>query len=403
MAFILLTIFNKYAKLYCIVNFIEVKKLVRKLKKTVSNISPILIKMADDEFVINFGSETVTIMERYYKGLDLLANDTLEEAELIFKNLVNEVRGYYDSIVALINIFSERGDFPNISKIYNVGTKDLKLILGQLPENGKIPFTYASNKGFLKFLYKLGVKHLNTSRINDAITNFKLLLSLNPHDEFDVLEVLLQALFEKEEYEEILTLTSNIDDIKNPSIIYNRILALLKLEKRDEALSIIRELKEENLMVFKDLDFNKDYAMDISEYISLSVIDDKSQYYWNNFYRYWIDENDSLEFLKANIKNTDNLAKNYIDPLETFKHYLEEQDLKEATIKSHIDNLLIFKDFLNDFEKIEEKMKELKVTSAKSSFGKYFTTLNKYYSFNSKNNSFNFKEKLKELKIKCDM
>ena len=343
MAFILLTIFNKYAKLYCIVNFIEVKKLVRKLKKTVSNISPILIKMADDEFVINFGSETVAIMERYYKGLDLLANDTLEEAELIFKNLVNEVRGYYDSIVALINIFSERGDFPNISKIYNVGTKDLKLILGQLPENGKIPFTYASNKGFLKFLYKLGVKHLNTSRINDAITNFKLLLSLNPHDEFDVLEVLLQALFEKEEYEEILTLTSHIDDIKNPSIIYNRILALLKLEKRDEALSIIRELKEENLMVFKDLDFNKDYAMDISEYISLSVIDDKSQYYWNNFYRYWIDENNSLEFLKANIKNTDNLAKNYIDPLETFKHYLEEQDLKEATIKSHIDNLLILR------------------------------------------------------------
>ena len=125
--------------------------MVRKLKKTVSNISPILIKMADDEFVINFGSETVAIMERYYKGLDLLANDTLEEAELIFKNLVNEVRGYYDSIVALINIFSERGDFPNISKIYNVGTKDLKLILGQLPENGKIPFTYASNKGFLKF------------------------------------------------------------------------------------------------------------------------------------------------------------------------------------------------------------------------------------------------------------
>ena len=61
-------------------------------------------------------------------------------------------------------------------------------------------------------------------------------------------------------------------------------------------------------MVFKDLDFNKDYAMDISEYISLSVIDDKSQYYWNNFYRYWIDENNSLEFLKANIKNTDKIT-----------------------------------------------------------------------------------------------
>lgn len=376
--------------------------MVRKLKKTVSNIGPILIKMTDDEFVINFGSETVTIMERYYKGLDLLANDNLEEAELIFKNLVNEVRGYYDSIVALINIFSERGDFPNISKIYNVGVRDLKLILEQLPENGKIPFTYASNKGFLKFLYKLGVKHLNTSRINDAITNFQLLLRLNPNDEFDVLEVLLQALFEKEKYEDILALTSDIDNLKNHSIIYNRILALLKLNRKDEALKSILELKEENLKIFKDLNLNKDYAMDISEYISLSVIDDKSQYYWNNFYRYWADDIGSLEFLISNIKNTDNLSKNTINPLETFSHYLEEQDLKEATIKNHLDNLDIFIEILDNFDLIISRLESLSETTSKTNLNKIITSLNKYFSFiiQDKEKAKSFKDELKKFKDK---
>ena len=376
--------------------------MVRKLKKTVSNIGPVLIKMADNDFIINFGSETVTIMERYYKGLDLLANDNLEEAELIFKNLVNEVRGYYDSIIALINIFSERGDFPNISKIYNVGVRDLKLILGQLPEDGKIPFTYASNKGFLKFLYKLGVKHLNTSRINDAITNFKLLLKLNPNDEFDVLEVLLQALFEKEEYDEILSLTSDLNNIKNASIIYNRILALLKLNRKDEALAIILELKEDNLKIYKNLDLNKDYAMDISEYISLSVIDDKSQYYWNNFYRYWADDIGSLQFLISNIKNTDNLAKNSINPLETFKHYLEEQDLKEATIKNHLDNLEIFVEVLNEFDLILSKLESISETTSKTNLNKIITSLNKYFSFiiQDKERAKSLKDELKKFKDK---
>mgnify|MGYP003590718855 CR=1 FL=1 len=397
-----MTIFSKYVKIHCIVNFIEVKILVRKLKKTVSNIGPVLIKMADNDFIINFGSETVTIMERYYKGLDLLANDNLEEAELIFKNLVNEVRGYYDSIIALINIFSERGDFPNISKIYNVGVRDLKLILGQLPEDGKIPFTYASNKGFLKFLYKLGVKHLNTSRINDAITNFKLLLKLNPNDEFDVLEVLLQALFEKEEYDEILSLTSDLNNIKNASIIYNRILALLKLNRKDEALAIILELKEDNLKIYKNLDLNKDYAMDISEYISLSVIDDKSQYYWNNFYRYWADDIGSLQFLISNIKNTDNLAKNSINPLETFKHYLEEQDLKEATIKNHLDNLEIFVEVLNEFDLILSKLESISETTSKTNLNKIITSLNKYFSFiiQDKERAKSLKDELKKFKDK---
>jgi len=377
--------------------------LVRKLKKTAVSTNPILIKMAENEYVINFGSETVSIMERYYKGLDLLANDNLQEAELIFKGLVNGVRAYYDSVIALINIFSERGDFPNIAKIFNVGIKDFKLILGQLPVNGTIPFTYASNKAFLKFLYKLGVKHINTSRVNDAITNFELLLKLNPADEFDVAEVLVGALFEKDNLERVLELTENLDNKKNPSTVFNRILTLLKLGEKDKALDLIKNLTEDNLKIYKDLNDNNDYAMDISEYISLSVIDDKSKYYWNNYYRYWIENEEYLNFLKENIQNTDNIIKTQINPLDSFKNYLIEQDLKELTIKGHLDNLELFIPLINNFESVEEKLDKLSESLAKTTLGKYITSLNKFYSFSLKEESKDIKTKLKELKLKYNL
>lgn len=381
----------------------EVTKLVRKLKKTVSSTNPILIKMSENEYVINFGSETVSIMERYYKGLDLLANDDLEEAEILFKGLVNGVRAYYDSVVALINIFSERGDFPNIAKIFNVGVKDLKLILGELPENGTLPFTYASNKGFLKFLYKLGIKHINTSRTNDAITNFELLLKLNPADEFDVPEVLIGALFEKGDYKRVLELTETIDNNKNPSTVFNRILAFLKLNEKEKALHLIKNLNEENLKIYKDLDHKGDYAMDISEYISLSVIDEKAKYYWNNYFRYWNENDEDLYFLKENIQNTDNLSLNLKNPLKSFENYLIEQDLKENTVRSHIENMEIFLNDLENFKLIEEKFKILVPDTPKTTLGKYITSLNKYFTFSLKENSKEIKNKLKTIKTKYNL
>lgn len=377
--------------------------MVRKLKKTVLSTNPILIKMAENEYVINFGSETVSIMERYYKGLDLLANDNLDEAEQIFKSLVNGFRGYYDSIIALINIFSERGDFPNIAKLFNVGIKDLKLIMMQLPENGTIPFTYASNKAFLKFLYKLGVKHINTSRINDAIQNFELLLKLNPADEFDIPEILVAALFEKGDYKRVLELTESVSDKKNPSMIFNRILALLQLSQKDEAITLIKNLSEENLKIYKSFNLSNDYAMDISEYISFSVIDDKSKYYWNNYYRYWIEKDEFLILLKSNIKDTSNITSMDLNNFDSFKNYLIEQDLKETTIKSHLDNIEIFSHVLGSLESIENKFDELHKTSSKTTLGKYITSLNKYFTFNLKENSKDARDKLKNIKTKYNI
>jgi len=194
-----------------------------------------------------------------------------------------------------------------------------------------------------------------------------------------------------------------LDNKKNPSTVFNRILTLLKLGEKDKALDLIKNLTEDNLKIYKDLNDNNDYAMDISEYISLSVIDDKSKYYWNNYYRYWIENEEYLNFLKENIQNTDNIIKTQINPLDSFKNYLIEQDLKELTIKGHLDNLELFIPLINNFESVEEKLDKLSESLAKTTLGKYITSLNKFYSFSLKEESKDIKTKLKELKLKYNL
>ncbi|MBN1467347.1 MAG: hypothetical protein JW924_01385 [Fusobacteriaceae bacterium] len=364
--------------------------MVRKIKKETNNISPIFIKMKDNEYIINFDNETPIILERYYKGIDFIEEDNLIEAEMIFKNLVNYVRGFYDGIVALINIFSEKSDIPNISKVFNIGIKDFNLILKTLPADAKLPFSYSSNKGILKFLYKLGIRQLNLKKIDDSIETFSKLLALNPNDEFDCKEVLAQLYFEKKNYTKILDLHSN-----NSYFIFNKILAHLYLNNTKEAINLIKNLNFEELKIYSYLKNNESHLENYFDYKPLSITNSKEKFYWNNFYRYW-NSHDFLELLKENSPKND-ISSNTSDFFETFEYYLQEQDLKEITIKNHIENVRIFDTSIENINLVINKLNEVKSSYSSTAFSKIITSLNKYYSFSIKNKKIvkNYKELIK--------
>lgn len=364
--------------------------MVRKLKKEINNITPIFIKMKDNEYIINFDKETPIILERYYKAIDFIEEDNLIDAERIFKNLINYVRGFYDGIVALINIFSEKGDIPNISKIFNIGIKDFKLISKTLPEGANLPFSYSSNKGLLKFLYKLGIRQLNLKKIDDSIEIFSKLLALNPRDEFDCKEVLAQLYFEKKNYIKILDLDSN-----NSYFIFNKILAHLYLNNTKEAIRLINNLNSEELKIYSYLKNNEFYLENYFDYKPLSITDSKEKFYWTNFYRYW-NSQDFLELLEKNSPEN-NISENTSNFFETFEHYLQEQDLKEITIKNHIENVNIFDSSIENINLVVNKLNEIKSNYSSTAFSKIITSLNKYYSFSIENKEIvkNYKELIK--------
>ncbi len=378
--------------------------MVRKLKKKTTVIKSNLVKMKDFDYVINFGDNTPLLIERYYKGLDLLEENNYLEAEGIFKSIVSQVWGHFDSLVSLIDLYLERDDQANIGKSFNLGIKHTKFLLDQLPEGGKLPWDYSSNKGFLKFLYKSGIRYMNLWKFDEAEKTFRLMLNLDPGDNQDVTEVLIEVLFEMEEFDKIIALTEKYENFKNPSTIFNRILALYSINETNKAKELIKELKEENIKIFNLLDEQLEKEKTLTEYIPYSALEDKSQFYWNNFFRYWDNENGALAFLEnhivqGNIKTTEKPKLNVINEI---KKSMISEKLKEVTITGHLNNLESFKEELETVDKVIEKLEKEVKNYTKTVFTKTITSLNKFYTFSvdNKNKLRNIKLKLKELKDK---
>ncbi len=371
--------------------------MVRKLKKKTTVIKGNLVKMKDFDYVINFDDNTPLLIERYYKGLDLLEENNYLEAEGIFKSIVSQVWGHFDSLVSLISLYLERDDQPNVGKSFNLGNKYTKFLLDQLPEGGKLPWDYSSNKGFLKFLYKSGIRYLNLKKFSDAEKTFKLLLDLDPKDNLDATEVLIEVLFELEAFDKVLELTENYNDFNNPSTVFSRILALYSSDKREEAKELIKSLKEENVKIFNLLDQNIEREKDLTEYISYSALEDKSQFYWDNFFRYWDKETGALAFLENHIieGSIKTSEKPKVDIINSFKKSMVSENLKEVTITGHLNNLESFKEDLSSIDKVVEKIEKEVKSYTKTVFTKTITTLNKFYTFSVDN-----KEELKGIKLK---
>lgn len=371
--------------------------MVRKLKKKTTIIKGNLVKMKDLDYVINFDDNTPLLIERYYKGLDLLEENNYLEAEGIFKSIVNQVWGHFDSLVSLISLYLERDDQANIGKNFNLGNKYAKFLLDQLPEGGKLPWDYSSNKGFLKFLYKSGIRYLNLKKFDEAENTFELLLNLDPRDNLDATEVLIEVLFEQKNFDKIIELTENYEEFKNPSTVFSRVLALYLVGEKEKAKDLIKNLKEENIKVFNLLDQKIEREKDLTEYISYSALEDKSQFYWNNFFRYWDNENGALTFLENHIieGSIKTSEKPKVDIINEFKASMIAENLKEITISGHLNNLESFKEDLPSVERVIEKIEKDIKSYTKTVFTKTITTLNKFYTFSVDN-----KEEVKGIKLK---
>jgi tetratricopeptide (TPR) repeat protein len=373
-------------------------KLVRKLKKKETQLKAVLVRMKDNDYIINFDNYTGQIMERYYKALELLEKDNFKEAALIFKNLINNVEGHFDSIVALIGIYNNDKDIPNISKTFNKGIKDMKYILSVLPQDAKLPWAYSSNKGFLRFMYNLGIKYMEQGKLEDAKDIFIKLYNLDNEDSLNTKEVLGEILLRQEKYQEIIDLTST-EEIDNISI-FNRILALIALNKKEEAKSILFSLGNDAVKFYSYLKETEDNAKQSERYISYDLSRNKTKTYWKLFLNYWHKIPNALEFLKKNIKEQTTDKISTTNPkeeniFEAFEESLKAENLKSVTINGHINNIDLFKKELPNINEVIKKIENEIESFNKTLFNKTITSLNKFFAF-----AINDKEELKDIKSK---
>lgn len=378
--------------------------MVRKLKKKDTQLKAALVKMKDNDYIINFDNYTGQIMERYYKALDLLEQDNFKEAALIFRNLINNVQGHFDSIVALIGIYNNQKDLPNISKTFNKGVKDMKFIFSILPEDGKLPWAYSSNKGFLRFIYNLGIKYIDQNKLIDARDLFIKLLELDNEDSLNATEILCEIYIKLNSYEDILDITEDFSEKAKSTSTYNRLLALLALDKKDEAKELIKSFSDNDLKIYSYLEETTKELRPVERYISYDLSRDKNKTYWKVFISYWHKISGALDFLKENIIEKPEIIEEEKEPeiFSAFEQSMKNENLKSITINNHLNNIDLFRKELPNVDAVIEKIKSEFESFNKTLFTKTITSLNKFFTYiiEDKEELKNTKLKLKRLKDK---
>ena len=380
--------------------------MVRKLKKRNLFVTPNLEKVADREYLIVFPESADKFIQKHYEAVENLENDYPVVAEKGLNDVIKSLKGHFASYNLLIDIAQGNNDHSKVAKLFTNGEREAKTILNAVSKEDSIPWKYGSNRDFLRFLYNLGVRALTTSSLKKAEEIFKMIIRLNPNDDQDVKEILVDTLFDLKKYDEIISISRSYDHGKNSAMIFNEILCHYIKEDLDSAREIISSLSPENVSVFRNLlDGEGNILADSSahNYIPISVIQNKSLFYWENFKEYWDFYPGSIDFLKENIK----LGETPVDSpvidepkadldtcaLDTFKAHLEEKKLKETTVKDHMDNIRLFEGVISSKEGVlEEVLNIYKAGLTKSKLNKIVTTLNQYFRFVIKD-----KEALKEI------
>jgi hypothetical protein len=360
------------------------------------------MRAAENESIILFPEEASIHINKYNLAMKELEMENITESEKILNNILKTVRCHFESYNSLIDIALGQNNYSKTLKLFNQGEKDVNLILEMLTPENNICWKYGSNRDFLGFVYNVGVRALNAGTPLKAKEVFNTLLRLNPSDEQDVREILIDTLFELKDYQSITDISRNYNNDKNPSMIFNEILSLYLLGKFEEAKNLICNLNAENMRVYKKLnDKNSFFQEESHKYIPFNSLKNKFLYYWENFGEYWNSAEGALEFLHLNIPNI-NIEESEeptvvhdlkVCSIEDFEENLKEKGFKEATVKEHLDNIAIFKELLSSRENIKEKLVTIfKDGVTKSRLNKLITTLNQYFRF-----SIEDKEFLKEI------
>ncbi len=374
--------------------------MVRKIKRKNQFISPTLQRVSEGEYLIIFSDNADKHINKYYDAIKNLEEEQVTAASNLLKDVTNVLRGHFASYNVLIDIAQGRGDHSQVAKLFTKGEKEAKLILDSIGKEDTIPWKYGSNRDLLRFLYNLGVRSLNTFALEKAERIFKTLIKLNPSDDQDVKEILVDTLFDLNKYSEIIEVSRDYDHSKNSAMILNEILCHYILGDKGRAKELINELSSESVAIYRKLDTKE--SSPVNKFVPMSAIEDKSLFYWENFRGYWEFHKGALDFLKENIENLN--IEEVITPakaspsyslrsLDDFRDSLVEKNLKESTIEDHIENIKVFGDNIGSKDRIFQVILDLyKESLTKSRLNKLITSLNQYFRF-----SIEDKDELKEI------
>ncbi len=266
-----------------------------------------LSRVALHEWEFVYPDEYYYLREEFNHGCESYEEGNLDEAERVFREVLAEVPCHLDAIHHLAIVLSERDLVDQARDLWDQSIRIGRKAFPQDFEQGrdKLQWGWLENRPFLRCLHGLALSKREEGRVEEALTSYQELLSLNPNDNQGIRALALEALFKLGKFEGALDITKQYPDDAMSETMYGQALALFKLERRREATTALKKAIKYSPLVAKELLKTKHRLPKTAspDVVTLGGADE-AYYYWEHWGRYWEEDYEALEWLRRIAKGS---------------------------------------------------------------------------------------------------
>lgn len=256
----------------------------------------------DGAWSFQFSDRMSDVQDNLYDMAETMA-DSPSKSEKKLRNVIEKNPYAFDAYnqLAFILWYGQRS--PKVAlEVLTLGLSKAKELFPERFELGKsqLPWAVLENRPFLRMYESLGSRHLELGELKQAIKVFEDIITMNPGDNQGVRETLCICYFRSDNPGAVLALCDVFEEDGMPAIEYGRILALLRLGRKDEAERVLKDALKYSENVAIEIARNKHKRLKPED--DLRPIEMGSRFeaelYWMHFGKFWEETRGAVEFVR---------------------------------------------------------------------------------------------------------
>jgi tetratricopeptide (TPR) repeat protein len=265
-----------------------------------------LSRVAPHEWEFAFPDVYNDLMDQFHSGCEFYEEGNPDEAERAFRAVLAQMPDHLDALHHLALVLSKRDLADQALDLWGQAVRIGHKAFPQGFEAGRdhLEWGWLENRPFLRCLHGLALAKYENEKIEEALSLFQELLSLNPNDNQGIRAMAVQALFELGRFEDALKITDQYVDDVMPETLYGRALALFKLGRKRKATATLKKAVKYLPLVGKELLKMKHRLPRTAspDVVTLGGAD-QAYYYWEHSGNLWEEDYDALEWLRAVVRS----------------------------------------------------------------------------------------------------
>ncbi len=170
----------------------------------------------------------------------------IKQTKILLEKLLKKEPLFLPAVSDLNYIYRELGQDKKANLLMEKAHKQfLELFPSEFtPGEDTFPWTITNNRPFLNFLFDYAVYIKNKQGVNKTIPYLEQIIELNPNDNQGIRGILATAYLTTNQPSKVLQLSEKFSDDILPELAMGKILALYKLDRKDEAKEFFEENSE---------------------------------------------------------------------------------------------------------------------------------------------------------------